>query len=174
MSRAGRRTVRATRAADIDDDDEGAPPDAGRPPCLLDVNVLVALAWPNHVHHAAAHAWLRASAGAALVLCPLTQAGFVRVSSNRKVTPDARPPGDIVVLLRRIARLKRYVFWPADVDLADESLFAWERIRTPQQVTDALLLALAISRGGTLVTFDGGIANLLPARGSDASITILR
>ena len=24
---------------------------------LLDVNVLIALAWPNHVHHAAARAW---------------------------------------------------------------------------------------------------------------------
>ena len=26
---------------------------------LLDVNVLIALAWPNHVHHAAAHTWSR-------------------------------------------------------------------------------------------------------------------
>lgn len=24
---------------------------------LLDVNVLIALAWPTHIHHEAAHAW---------------------------------------------------------------------------------------------------------------------
>ena len=27
---------------------------------LLDVNVLVALAWPNHVHHTQAHRWFSA------------------------------------------------------------------------------------------------------------------
>lgn len=25
---------------------------------LFDVNLLIALAWPNHVHHRAGHAWL--------------------------------------------------------------------------------------------------------------------
>lgn len=29
---------------------------------LLDVNVLVALAWPNHVHHVSARRWFAAEA----------------------------------------------------------------------------------------------------------------
>jgi predicted nucleic acid-binding protein len=28
---------------------------------LLDVNVLLALAWPNHVHHAASRTWFASS-----------------------------------------------------------------------------------------------------------------
>ncbi len=29
---------------------------------LLDVNVIVALAWPNHVHHESAHRWFSRNA----------------------------------------------------------------------------------------------------------------
>ena len=32
---------------------------------LLDTNVLLALAWPNHQHHAQAHAWFAAHGWAA-------------------------------------------------------------------------------------------------------------
>ena len=44
---------------------------------LLDVSVLVALVFKNHVHHAPARHWL---AGKTPVLCPLTELGFIRVA----------------------------------------------------------------------------------------------
>lgn len=49
---------------------------------LLDVNLLVALAWPNHVHHQAALGWFQRNQAAGWATCPLTESGFVRVSSN--------------------------------------------------------------------------------------------
>lgn len=122
----------------------------GRVP-LLDVNVLVALAWPNHIHHARAHAWFpRAGAWAT---CPLTQSGFVRVSSNRKAIPDARTPGEAIALLREIVALPGHVFWEDGIAITDARHGTFEHAVTHRHVTNAHLLALAISHDGSLATF---------------------
>lgn len=60
---------------------------------LADVNVLVSLAWPNHVHHARARAWFPEFGTPGWATSPITAAGFIRVSSNRRVIPDARGVG---------------------------------------------------------------------------------
>ena len=49
---------------------------------LLDVNVLIALAWPSHLHHRAAHAWFTPNRARGWATCPTTEAGFVRVSTT--------------------------------------------------------------------------------------------
>jgi toxin-antitoxin system PIN domain toxin len=77
--------------------------------CLLDVNLLVALAWPNHVHHAAALGWFRRNQATGWATCPLTQSGFVRVSSNSAMVSDARSPQEAIQLLRRIVALPHHV-----------------------------------------------------------------
>jgi uncharacterized protein len=46
---------------------------------LLDVSVLIALIWPQHSDHAKAKAWY---SGKDVVLCPITELGFVRVSTS--------------------------------------------------------------------------------------------
>jgi uncharacterized protein len=46
---------------------------------LLDVSALVALIWPGHVNHQRMAEWLP---GKKLVLCPITELGFIRVSSG--------------------------------------------------------------------------------------------
>jgi uncharacterized protein len=46
---------------------------------LLDVNALIALIWPSHVHHSKATAW---RAGKTLALCPISELGFIRISTN--------------------------------------------------------------------------------------------
>lgn len=48
---------------------------------LLDVNALVALAWDSHIHHARIREWFTANATLGWATCPLTEAGFVRVST---------------------------------------------------------------------------------------------
>jgi 4-hydroxy-4-methyl-2-oxoglutarate aldolase len=61
---------------------------------LLDVDVLMALVWPSHVNHTKAVAWRR---GKSLALCPITELGFVRVSTgpfNTKMA-DARQVGGL-------------------------------------------------------------------------------
>src|SRR2546423_2749826 len=46
---------------------------------LLDVSLLVAYLWPDHVHHQQATQWLK---GKAIALCPITEIGFIRVSTG--------------------------------------------------------------------------------------------
>jgi toxin-antitoxin system PIN domain toxin len=139
---------------------------------LLDVNVLVALAWPNHVHHATALAWFDEVGRAGFATCSVTQSGFVRVSSNQRAIPDARSPREAREILRRIAALPGHVFWPDDIEIASNEHIAWERLGSHAQVTDAHLLALAIRRGGRLATFDRGLADLAP-EGKAESVVML-
>lgn len=129
---------------------------------LPDVNVLVALAWPNHVHHARAVAWFRDDGARGWATCPLSQAGFVRVSSNPRAIADARMPQDAIALLQRYVALPSHHFWHDDVALADSPAIARDRLIGYRQIIDAQLLALAIVRGGRLVTFDRGITDLVP------------
>jgi toxin-antitoxin system PIN domain toxin len=131
-------------------------------PILLDVNVLVALAWPNHIHHIAAHAWFDEVGRDGFATCSVTQSGFVRVSSNKRATPDARSPREAADLLQRITALPNHVFWTDDVEIANSKDIAWERLGHHAQVTDAHLLALALRRGGWLATFDRTLADLAP------------
>jgi toxin-antitoxin system PIN domain toxin len=129
---------------------------------LLDVNVLVALAWPNHMHHGRALQWFSSIDEEGWATCPVTESGFVRVSSNVRVIPDARTPGQAIELLRQIRDLPGHCFWSDDVSPADPDAPAFERVVGYRQVTDAHLLTLALRKGGVLATFDRGVTELLP------------
>lgn len=127
---------------------------------LLDVNVLVALAWPNHVHHHPATAWFQATHRSGWATCPVTQSGFIRVSSNRRVIPDARPLSETVAVLRAMTAMEGHTFWTDDVALTDATEVDFARVRGYRQVTDVHLLTLASRNGGSLLTFDSGLADL--------------
>ena len=133
---------------------------------LLDVDVLIALAWPNHVHHVPARSWCNARRKGGWATCSLTEAGFVRVSCDPSVVGHAVAPGDAIALLRELRRVESHRFWALDrsmVDLPDTIL---ARIQGYRQVTDAVLLATAMEHGGELATFDAGLAQLagMPGR----------
>lgn len=129
---------------------------------LLDVNVLIALAWPTHVHHVAAQTWFGTFGQRAWATCPLTQAAFVRISSNPKFIDGAVTPSQAAELLSEVTNKEQHEFWPDDVSLANTKTIAWPYVVGHRQVTDAYLLALAKARGGKLATLDGGVASLLP------------
>jgi uncharacterized protein len=135
---------------------------------LLDVNLLIALAWPSHVHHQPALEWFRRQQTLGWATCPLTQSGFIRVSSNPHALPEAKSPQEAVLLLQRIVALPRHEFWQDDVSLASSSHFDPIRLTGYRQVTDAHLLTLALHRGGCLATLDRKIRSLVP-RGKAAS-----
>ena len=48
---------------------------------LLDVNLLLAVIWSNHPQHPRAFAWM---AGKTVSVCPLTELGFLRISTQPK------------------------------------------------------------------------------------------
>jgi toxin-antitoxin system PIN domain toxin len=124
---------------------------------LLDVNVLVALADPDHVHHEIAHDWFADHAARPWATCAVTEAGFVRVISNPAYGAAATSTADLILLLRNFCAGASYEFWPEAVSLRDASLFRPSFIRGHRQLTDIYLLGLVTSRGGRLVTFDGTI-----------------
>jgi toxin-antitoxin system PIN domain toxin len=118
---------------------------------LLDVNVLLALAWPNHQHHAAAHEWFRQASRRGWATCALTQLAFVRLSSNPAYTPAAVTPAEAASLLTRLTTHGKHRYW--DVLAApDEGMFV--RAAGHQQVMDAYLVREAERHRGRLATFD--------------------
>jgi toxin-antitoxin system PIN domain toxin len=128
-------------------------------PYLLDTNVLLALAWPNHVHHGEATEWFLRKAASGFRTCPITQTGFIRISSNPSFTANAVTPSEAMALLDRITRLPGHGFWPDDLGAA-EAFAALPMLGTHRQVTDAYLLSLAAAHDGVLATLDRGIAAL--------------
>ena len=139
---------------------------------LLDVNLLIALAWPNHLHHVPAHAWFAAHAAEGWATCPITQCGFVRVSSNPRVIHPAVSPGEAVASLRRMAAHPYHVFWPDDVMLSDSTHVPLDVLRGHQQVTDAYMVGVARRRGGRLATMDRGLLAWLPQGMQDAAVLV--
>jgi len=124
---------------------------------LLDLNVLVALFDPDHVHHEPAHEWFAENRRAGWATCPLTENGLVRVLSNAAYSPAHETPAVIVRRLREFADSGQHVFWADDVSLRDPRLFAWAAPGRHRQVTDIYLLGLATRWDGRLATLDRGI-----------------
>ena len=131
---------------------------------LLDTNVLIALAWPQHVHHAQAHDWFAATGRHDWASCPLTQLGFIRISSNPAIIPDAVGPRDALSVLNRIISLPGHHFWPDIMAPASTAVFNSLALVGHRQITDAYLLALAQHHKGVLATLDRGIAELIADR----------
>ena len=128
---------------------------------LLDVNVLIALAWPNHVHHAAARAWFSERQEDGWATCPLTEAGFVRVSCNPAVVRHQVTVLDAITVLNGLTQLGSHVFWPLDQSILHLPKSIGARLQGYRQVTDAVLLAAAMQRDGELATLDGGMESLV-------------
>lgn len=127
---------------------------------LLDVNVLIALFWPKHAQHEAAKNWFEKHRKNGWATCPLTEAGFVRITSNPAFSTHSLRPTVAMKLLRENTEAEDHQFWPADFEVdAVNSIFG-ARMVSHQNVTDAYLLTLAIKRGGALATFDTGIQKL--------------
>jgi hypothetical protein len=120
---------------------------------LLDVNVLLAIAWPNHQFHAAANAAL--SSRNRWATCALTQLGFIRLSSNPAAVATARSPQEAAGLLARLVADSLHVYLNSlPAPISEDWRDAFATLLGHQQVTDAYLLRLASANDAVLVTFD--------------------
>ena len=122
---------------------------------LLDVNVLLALAWPNHQHHGAAHAWFRREASLGWASCALTQLGFIRLSSNPAYTSAAATPREAATLLGQLTAHAAHHYWAT---LAPPTSLDFALALGRQQVMDAYLVRVADQHHGRIVTFDRRMA----------------
>jgi uncharacterized protein len=124
---------------------------------LLDVNVLVALFDPEHVHHDAAHDWFADHRTRGWATCAITENGFLRVLTASASARARMPTAAVVRHLQTFCASGHHEFWPEIVSLTDDRLFERSLVRGHKQVTDIYLLGLAVARGGRLVTFDRGV-----------------
>jgi hypothetical protein len=127
---------------------------SARRPALLDVNVLVALFDPDHVHHEVAHDWFEGSEAEGWATCGATECGFVRVVSNPAYRAAVARPADLIERLRTFCASPYHVFWADTVSLTASGLFKADAIGSHRHLTDIYLLGLAQRMGGRLATFD--------------------
>jgi toxin-antitoxin system PIN domain toxin len=133
---------------------------------LLDVNLLLALTDPMHIHHDIAHGWFEVTGAAGWATCPLTENGFVRVASHPQYPNRPGDAGTVLGILRRFCAAGGHHFWPADISIRD--VIESGQIVTHARITDIYLLGLAVHRDAKLATLDTRIPARAIAGGADA------
>jgi len=125
---------------------------------LPDVNLLLALSSQDHVYYATATKWLVGIRGAPLLLSAVTESGFVRLTASPHV--GNRKMETAIELLEDIRSLPNRESLPMDGSWLELISPLVSRIHGHRQVTDALLLGLAIRHNAILVTLDPKIQAL--------------
>jgi toxin-antitoxin system PIN domain toxin len=115
---------------------------------LLDVSLLLAAIWADHPQHAKAFAWLT---GTSVVLCPLTELGFLRISTNKKAINA--PMEKARDLLQKFAADRQAIRIAADLQALDS------HPAKSEDVTDHYLANLAGLHGVRLATLDQRITH---------------
>jgi predicted nucleic acid-binding protein len=110
---------------------------------LLDVNVLVAAIWSTHTNHTKADSWVK---GKALVTCPISELGFLRISTHPKGLNCAMSGAR--TLLEDFLTKHSVEFIPADLPALKS------RAATSNEVTDIYFAELASANGMKLATLD--------------------
>jgi uncharacterized protein len=128
---------------------------------LLDINVLVALIDDSHIHHGLVASWFDSIHGQNWGVCVLTEAGFLRVITGPSTGCLTLPQATEV--LEKLSAELGYRFWPVSDGWPVLTAPFKARIFGHQQITDALLLGLAVKQSGVLVTLDQAIAHLAGA-----------
>ena len=128
---------------------------------LLDVNVLLSIVDRAHLHHRSVFRWFHEVATVSgWATCSITENGFVRILSqisypNATLTPAAA--GDLLGQLKSSSS-GLCQFWPSDVSITDQRIFALELLTGTKQTTDLYLAGLAFSNGGKFATLAGRVA----------------
>jgi predicted nucleic acid-binding protein len=115
---------------------------------LLNVNLLLAALWSNHSLHLKADEWLK---GKEIALCPLSELGFLRISTN----PHAL--GAAIADAKKL--LKDFKERPEVTFIADDLSASAINPRSSDEVTYIYLATLADHHGMKLATLDTGISH---------------
>ncbi len=132
---------------------------------LLDVNLLVASIFEDHLHHVRALAFIDGLQR--VYTSPTTQGGFLRFATRpwknqqRQEQPPRLSMEEAQTKLREIIEHPRHVFLADDVSFTDIPLHSMTGHR---QWTDAYLLMLAQKHSLTFASLEGRLANLDDAK----------
>ncbi len=127
---------------------------------LLDVNVLLALTWDQHIHHQVAHE--RFAELDSWSTCPVTEAGLLRLLLTPQVVGRKVDGGEALGQLAAMRRVPGWRFLGDSASLA-EPLIDTRVLMGCRQVTDLHLVNLAAANSTQVATFDAGLrASLVP------------
>lgn len=142
---------------------------------LLDVDVLVALFDPAHIHHEAAHEWFGAQGGAGWATCPITENGFARVVSHPGYPGRRVTVGDALERLVAFADSGNHHFWPDSTSLRRRSRIDTRLLEGHDRIRSAYLLLLAVENEGRLATFDAEVPlGAVPQAGTEQVVVLGR
>ena len=140
---------------------------------LLDVNVLVALFDPDHVHHDIAHDWFADHRELGWATCPITQNGLIRVLANPRYGSPGSSLRAVRQAVQRFVSSKEHEFWPDDISLTDDAVFNVSAMSGHRQSTDVYLLGLATRWKGHLVTLDRSIPMRAVVGADSTTLTVI-
>lgn len=135
---------------------------------LPDVNTLLALLDPMHVHHDAAHHWYASQSPLQIVLCSHVVNGVIRVASQPKYPNCLGTSARVREALGNFASQVTAESCATEVSLLDDGILLKPELLTPSRVTDLYLLALAAANGIRLATFDQRIPSDAVVGGDEA------
>ena len=132
---------------------------------LLDVNALLALLDPMHVHHDAAHQWYELHSPLRLLTCSLVENGVIRVASQPKYPNCLGTSGRVREALQKFIVQVQAKSCLHQISLLDDQVLLRPDLLSPSRVSDMYLLAMAAANGARLATFDQRIAAAAVAGG---------
>jgi len=127
---------------------------------LLDVNILVALFDPGHIHRSVAR-WF-SSPGLKWGVCVFSEAGFLRVSTG--TAAGRRTLEQAANIVKSFSNDPSFSYWPIGSNWTSLTEPFQRRVFGHQQITDAYLLGLAIKEKGVLVTLDKALRSMAGPR----------
>lgn len=126
---------------------------------LLDVNTLLALGWAEHEAHPCVVARLSRTPTPVWATCPITQLGFIRISSTAGIFSQPVTPVQAHQALAALCADAQHRFLTEHPNVLDGD---FSMLEGPRQTTDAYLVALARHHGLRLLTLDKRLARALP------------
>lgn len=121
---------------------------------LLDINALLSLLDPLHIHHEDAHRWYDESSPVQLLICPHVENGVMRVASQPRYPNCLGTSGHVRQALQKFMTQLKVERCESHASLMDNSLLRKPELLTPASIADLYLLALAVANKAKLATFD--------------------
>lgn len=140
---------------------------------LPDINTVLALLDPLHVHHDDAHRWYKDVSPVQLMICPHVENGVMRVASQPRYPNHLGTAASVREILKKFIQhldVKRCTNEPSLMD--DKILKSTEHL-TPSSISDLYLLSVALSNDAKLATFDQRIKSSAIHGGKNALEIIL-
>jgi len=121
---------------------------------LPDINTVLALLDPLHIHHHDAHRWYEAVSPIQLVICPHVENGVMRVASQPRYPNYLGTASTVREVLKKFIDQLKVERCTIEPSLMDDKILKSPDQLTPSSISDLYLLSVAASNGAKLATFD--------------------